>query len=206
MKSFKSYQQKRILMSDGTIANGDFILDDGLTIRVKDGFLNDVADPDGYLLPAISTADATHIEHWRMGVLHCESEPAIVDAIDNYEEWWIDGKESLPKESSGTKEKPAPIKTEARSDEGGAQRRVYAKPVLDLQATGKKLKFLIEEKGLSKPRIQKILGFPNVQTVYNWFRGRNMPTLDNLVALAKILDVKMDDIVVTNSILFEYDA
>ena len=93
MKSFKSYQHQRILMSDGTLAKGDFIIEGEMTVRVKDGYLNDVFDPEGNLLPAISTADGSHIEHWKMGVLHCETEPAVIDNIDNYEEWWLEGKQ-----------------------------------------------------------------------------------------------------------------
>ena len=96
MKSFKSYQHQRILLSDNSIANGDFIIDGEVTVRVKNGYLNDVPGDDGTLLPAIATADSTHIEHWKDGVLHCETEPAIIDSIDNYEEWWLNGKQVPP--------------------------------------------------------------------------------------------------------------
>ncbi|MCR5252576.1 MAG: hypothetical protein K6C98_02550 [Treponema sp.] len=98
MKSFKSYQHQRILLSDKTIANGDYIIDEEITVRIKDGFLNDVEGDDGSLLPAIATADGSHIEHWKEGVLHCENEPAVIDNIDNYEEWWLDGKQVLPQQ------------------------------------------------------------------------------------------------------------
>lgn len=97
MKCFKSYQHQLILLSDRTIANGDFIVD-GITVRIKDGFLNDVEGENGEVLPAISTSDSTHIEHWKNGVLHCEKEPAVIDTIDNYEEWWLNGKQ-VPKQS-----------------------------------------------------------------------------------------------------------
>ena len=93
MKSFKSYQHQRILLSDKTIANGDYIVDGEVTVRIKNGYLNDAEDEQGNLLPAIETADATHIEHWKDGVLHCEKEPAIIDNVDGYEEWWLNGKQ-----------------------------------------------------------------------------------------------------------------
>ena len=92
MRTFKSYQHQRILLSDNSIANGDYIIE-GFTVRVKDGFLNDAVDEEGNLLPAISTEDGTHIEHWKNGVLHCEKEPAVIDVVDNYEEWWLDGRQ-----------------------------------------------------------------------------------------------------------------
>ena len=34
----------------------------------------------------------------------------------------------------------------------------------------------------------------------DWLCGRNMPTRDNLVVLARILGVKMDDIIVSNDV------
>lgn len=96
MKSFKTYQHQRILLSDNSIANGDFIVDGEVTVRIKNGFLNDVDGENGEILPAISTSDFTHIEHWKDGVLHCEKEPAVIDTIDNYEEWWLNGKQVPP--------------------------------------------------------------------------------------------------------------
>ena len=98
MKNFKSYQHQRILLADKTIANGDYIIEGEFTVRIKDGYLNDAEDEEGNLLPAISSADASHIEHWKDGVLHCEKEPAVIDLIDNYEEWWLNGKQ-VPSEN-----------------------------------------------------------------------------------------------------------
>jgi len=93
MKSFKSYQHQRILLSDNRLANGKYTIEGVFTITIKDGLLNDEVSEDGTLIPAILTADSTHIEHWRNGVLHCETEPAIIDVVDNYEEWWLNGKQ-----------------------------------------------------------------------------------------------------------------
>ncbi len=74
----------------------------------------------------------------------------------------------------------------------------YLKPVLDLAATGTKIKTTMKEKGISVRELQIIMDFPYVQTIYNWFAGKNMPTIDNLVILAKILGVSMDELVVTS--------
>ena len=81
----------------------------------------------------------------------------------------------------------------------------FLKPVLDLDATGTKIKTLMKQRGITPRQLQLILNFPYVQTVYNWFAGKNMPTLDNLVVLAKVLDVAMDDIVVTKMVDVEID-
>ena len=74
----------------------------------------------------------------------------------------------------------------------------YLKPVLDLAATGAKIKTVMKDKGITARELQVIMDFPYVQTIYNWFAGKNMPTIDNLVVLAKILAVPMDDLVVTS--------
>ena len=74
----------------------------------------------------------------------------------------------------------------------------YLKPVLDLAATGTKIKSVMKDKGITARELQIIMDFPYVQTIYNWFAGKNMPTIDNLVVLAKILAVPMDELVVTS--------
>ena len=76
----------------------------------------------------------------------------------------------------------------------------YLKPVLDLEATGAKIKTIMKLRGVTPRQLQLIMDFPYVQTIYNWFAGKNMPTLDNLVVLAQILGVTMDEIVVTKMI------
>lgn len=79
------------------------------------------------------------------------------------------------------------------------------RPVLDLDATGTKIKTIMKQKGVTPRQLQLILGFPYVQTIYNWFAAKNMPTLDNLVVLAQVLGVTMDDIIVTRMITAEID-
>ena len=81
----------------------------------------------------------------------------------------------------------------------------YQKPVLDLAGTGAKIKTLMQQRGISVRQLQTILDFPYVQTIYNWFQGKNMPSIDNLVVLSQILGVSMDDIVVTTTIDVDVD-
>lgn len=64
----------------------------------------------------------------------------------------------------------------------------------------------MKQKGISARQLQIIMDFPYVQTIYNWFAGKNMPTIDNLVVLAQILEVKMDDLVVTRMLEIEIPA
>ena len=71
-------------------------------------------------------------------------------------------------------------------------------PTINMEATGSNIKALIKEKGLTVKEIQNMLGFNNPQSIFKWLRGETMPTLDNLIILAYILGVSMDNIIITN--------
>lgn len=76
----------------------------------------------------------------------------------------------------------------------------YLKPVLDLEATGAKIKTLMKQKGISARQLQTILGFEYVQGVYAWTQGKNAPSIDNLLILAQVFGVRMDDIIQTTMV------
>ena len=46
--------------------------------------------------------------------------------------------------------------------------------------------------------LQDIFGFATPQAIYKWQHGVTMPTLDNLIVLSVVFQVRMDDILVTN--------
>ena len=48
-----------------------------------------------------------------------------------------------------------------------------------------------------EPQVRK--GKATPQAIYKWIHGTSMPTIDNLVILAAIFDVTMDDIVVVDT-------
>ena len=50
--------------------------------------------------------------------------------------------------------------------------------------------------GLSVREMQNIFGFTTPQAIYKWQHGTAMPTIDNLVVLAAVLDVTFDEILV----------
>lgn len=91
MKNFSNYQYRKIITEEGRIAEGDYIIEEKIIVRIKNGYLNDITDEEGKILPAIEATDSTHIEHWKNGLLHCEFEPAVIDLVDGYEEWWKEG-------------------------------------------------------------------------------------------------------------------
>ena len=71
-------------------------------------------------------------------------------------------------------------------------------PVINMKATGANIKSLMKEKGLKVKDIQLMLGFGNPQSVFKWLRGDTLPSLDNMVILAHVLGVTVDEIIITN--------
>ena len=71
-------------------------------------------------------------------------------------------------------------------------------PVIDLTATGAHLKELLEKRGVTvqDQYIQEAMGLAAPQAVYRWLRVSNMPSVDNLYALSRFLDVPMNNVIV----------
>lgn len=69
-------------------------------------------------------------------------------------------------------------------------------PTINVEETGMRIDVLIHESEYSVRDISERLGFETPQAVYKWMQGKTLPKLDNLVALAGILDVSIDDILV----------
>lgn len=67
-------------------------------------------------------------------------------------------------------------------------------PVIDVPQTGAKINLLRKKANLSVKEIQEVFGFENPQAIYKWIHGRNLPTVDNLIILAELFNVTIDDI------------
>lgn len=70
-------------------------------------------------------------------------------------------------------------------------------PIINMIATGENIRQLREIQGISVREIQDALGFTNPQAIYKWQHGESLPTIDNLVILASVLDTTVDEIIVT---------
>ncbi len=68
-------------------------------------------------------------------------------------------------------------------------------PTIDMEATGKNITRLREAAGLTVRDLQDIFGFATPQAIYKWQHGTAMPSVDNLVVLAAVLKVPMDEII-----------
>ena len=69
-------------------------------------------------------------------------------------------------------------------------------PVINMTATGQNIIRIRKKAGVSVRMIQDALGFSTPQAIYKWQNGTAMPTIDNLVALAAILNVTINEIIV----------
>lgn len=69
-------------------------------------------------------------------------------------------------------------------------------PSIDMIRTGENICRLRMAAGLTVRDLQKIFGFGTPQAIYKWQRGTAMPTLDNIVVLAAVFGVPIDDILI----------
>lgn len=69
-------------------------------------------------------------------------------------------------------------------------------PSIDMVKTGQNIMNLRVAAGLSVKDLQDIFGFATPQAIYKWQNGTALPTIDNLVVLASVFHVHMEDILV----------
>ena len=69
-------------------------------------------------------------------------------------------------------------------------------PIIDMTATGSNITRMRKDAGMTVKDLQDIFGFSTPQAIYKWQRGAAMPTIDNLIVLASVFSVPMDEIVV----------
>ena len=72
-------------------------------------------------------------------------------------------------------------------------------PAIDMAATGRNIAKLRQNAGLTVKDLQDFFGFATPQAIYKWQHGTTLPTIDNMVALAVIFGVSMDDIIVVDT-------
>lgn len=75
---------------------------------------------------------------------------------------------------------------------------MFTMPTIDMMGTGKRITDLRIDAGMTVKDLQDIFGFATPNAIYKWQNGIAMPTLDNLVILAAVFRVAIDDIIVVN--------
>ena len=84
-------------------------------------------------------------------------------------------------------------------------------PVIDPAATGANIVRLRRARGLSVRDLQTFFGFEEPQAIYKWQKGKSLPSVDNLYALGALLEVPMEEILVSagskwNELIYEQQA
>lgn len=67
-------------------------------------------------------------------------------------------------------------------------------PTVDMVRTGQNINRLRKQTGLSTADLQAALGLSSPRAIFKWQRGDCLPTVDNLVVLAALFGVWIDDI------------
>ena len=72
----------------------------------------------------------------------------------------------------------------------------FTYPLIDMEATGKKIREIMDEKGITPTEVQNVCGLGSLQAVYKWFGGKSVPNIDNLGIISNLLNTPIDDLVV----------
>lgn len=81
---------------------------------------------------------------------------------------------------------------------GQEENEMFTIPAINMAKTGQNIVILRKQAGLSVKDLQDAFGFGTPQAIYKWQQGLALPTIDNLVVLAALLGVKVDDILVVD--------
>lgn len=72
----------------------------------------------------------------------------------------------------------------------------WNRELIDVTRTGQRMRGICQAKGYTVREIRQELCIGSSQSIYVWFWGRGLPTLDNLYLLSRFLDVPMERLVV----------
>ena len=67
---------------------------------------------------------------------------------------------------------------------------------IDVKQTGKQMKETCRQKGITVKTIQKELYIGSFQSIYAWFSGKTLPSLDNMYRLSRLLEMPMEALIV----------
>lgn len=83
--------------------------------------------------------------------------------------------------------------------DAGTEEAMITMPAINMAATGRKIRRLREAAGLTVKDLQNIFDFATPQAIYKWQHGAAMPSIDNMVVLAAVLGVTIDEILVVEN-------
>ena len=76
----------------------------------------------------------------------------------------------------------------------------YQFPLLDMRMTGQRIRETCALQGLTVRDVRISLGIGSFQSVYNWFAGKTLPSLDHMVSLSYLLKKSLDELVCSTGV------
>lgn len=73
---------------------------------------------------------------------------------------------------------------------------MFRYPQIDSKQTGERIRSLCKEQHISVDDLMENLHVGSNQAIYNWFNGKCFPSIEVFHALATLLNVTMDDLIV----------
>ena len=77
-------------------------------------------------------------------------------------------------------------------------------PNIDMEKTGERLEAMIRSAGYSVRDIQQYLCLSCPQSIYRWFKGKILPSVEHLHALSVLLGVHMEELLVVKRRMIWY--
>ena len=69
---------------------------------------------------------------------------------------------------------------------------------INMEKTGNRIRELRQQCGYTVKDLQKEMGLSSFQAIYKWQRGEALPSVDNLMILAGLFQVRIDQIIIKN--------
>lgn len=70
---------------------------------------------------------------------------------------------------------------------------------INMEKTGAHIKRSIEESGYSMQEIMEITGITTEQTIYKWYSGKSLPSLETQVVLCRLLGLRVTELLVIDA-------
>ncbi|MCI8949777.1 MAG: helix-turn-helix transcriptional regulator [Lachnospiraceae bacterium] len=68
--------------------------------------------------------------------------------------------------------------------------------MISTKETGKRIRKLLADGGISVREVQERMGLESSQAVYKWLHGKSLPTLENTLLLSRMLGVNMEELLI----------
>lgn len=82
----------------------------------------------------------------------------------------------------------------------GIDKEKSSHPVIDMEATGKHIKEIMKEEGVTPKIFARIMGWEKPQGIYRWYNGETLPSIDTLTVLSRILNRPIESLLITRKV------